>query len=242
MNPFKIRHPLYLRLDACRVTKIPRNGWIEYSTPPHDRLSPGEFVNSLTSVTYKCLENHIIDDDSNAANICFRGEWKEAIPNCQPRCSTKSITGVSIVASSCYLDDQEVRCSEPAKPGTIARINCRDRYERQTVARQQIITCADDGIWNPLPETCSPTCGEEAPEGTPYIVGGFNAQITQVPWHVGIYKNTGGSSYAFQCGGSIINARVVISAMHCFWDRSEGKSCKTFAPLCSFFLVASEVD
>lgn len=209
------------------MTKIPRNGWIEYATPPHEHLSPGEFVNSLASVTYKCLENHIIDEDSSAANFCFRGQWRNEVPNCQPRCSTKSITGVSIVASSCHFDDLEVRCTDPAKPGTIARINCRDRYERQTVARLQIITCSEDGIWNPLPETCTPICGEAAPEGTPYIVGGFNAQITQVPWHVGIYKaSSNGNSFDFQCGGTIINARVVISAAHCFWDRSETKPCK----------------
>lgn len=56
--------------------------------------------------------------------------------------------------------------------------------------------------------------GEEAPEGTPYVVGGFKASINQVPWHAGIYKFNG-TGYGLQCGGTIINARVIISAMHC---------------------------
>lgn len=144
------------------------------------------------------------------------------MPECKPKCSTKTITGVSIHPSSCHLNDVEVRCSEPADPGTIARINCRDRYERpNTVTKQQIISCGDNGIWSPQPETCSAICGEEAPEGTPYVIGGFQANITKVPWHVGIYK-LNGEAYKLQCGGTIVNARVVVSAMHCFWHLSAG--------------------
>lgn len=88
------------------------------------------------------------------------------MPDCEPRCSTQAISGVSITATSCYLNDVEVRCSEPAKPATVARINCRDRYERvNTYVKQHIISCGDDGIWSPSPEPCSPICGEEAPKG-----------------------------------------------------------------------------
>lgn len=143
---------------SCRVTKVPRNGWIEYAFEPKDKLSPGEFVNTLTTVNYKCLANHIIEGAT--ANFCFQGAWRNPIPDCQPRCSTKAITGVSIVATSCFLNDVEVRCSEPAQPGTIARVNCRDRYERQSASKQQIISCGDDGIWAPLPDVCSPICGK----------------------------------------------------------------------------------
>jgi len=158
----------------------------------------------------------------NAENLCFNGKWATEVPDCQPFCSTKVITGVSIVATSCFYNDVEVRCSEPAQPGTIARINCRDRYERSNPTKQQIISCGDDGNWSPPPEVCTPICGEEAPEGTPYVVGGFVTNITKVPWHVGVYKFNG-KTYEIHCGATIINARVVISAMHCFWDPSEEK-------------------
>lgn len=199
-------------LGACRISKIPRNGWVEYAFPPNDKLGPGEFVNSGTIVNFKCLVNHIIEGPT--ANFCFQGKWKDQVPDCKPRCSTKAISGISITPTACYLNDIEVRCSEPAQPGTIARINCRDRYERQSTAKQQVINCGDDGIWSPLPETCSPICGEEAPTGTPYVVGGFEASINKVPWHAGIYKFNG-NGFSLQCGGTIINARVVVSAMHC---------------------------
>lgn len=197
---------------SCRILQIPRNGWIEEAAEPNDKLSPGETVNPLTTVNYKCLINYFIK--GKTTNICIQGAWRNPIPDCQPTCSTKAITGVSIVATSCSLNDVEVDCSQPAQPGTIVRINCRDRYERQSGSRQQILICDDDGVWSPSPEVCSPICGEEAPEGTPYIVGGFSASINQVPWHAGIYKFTG-TRYSLQCGGTIINARVIISAMHC---------------------------
>lgn len=171
-------------------------------------------MNSITTVNYKCLENHLIEGVT--ANFCFQGAWRSEVPDCQPRCSTKAITGISIVATSCFLNDVDVSCSEPAKPGTIARVNCRDRYERQSGSKQQIISCGDDGIWSPLPDTCSPICGEEAPEGTPYVVGGFQASINEVPWHAGLYKFDG-TKYSLQCGATILNARVVLSAMHCMF-------------------------
>lgn len=58
--------------------------------------------------------------------------------------------------------------------------------------------------------------GEEAPSGTPYVVGGFQASINQVPWHAGVYKFNG-SGFSLQCGATIINARVIVSAMHCMF-------------------------
>lgn len=63
------------------------------------------------------------------------------------------------------------------------------------------------------------------PEGSPYIVGGIVTNITKVPWHVALYKRLGGPNGNFEqwCGGTILNAKVVISAMHCFWDRTEDK-------------------
>lgn len=91
---FSIFHTAHCSLiGACRVTKVPRNGWIEYTFEPKEKLSPGEFVNSLTTVNYKCLANHVIEGAT--ANFCFQGAWRNPIPDCQPRCSTKAINGTS---------------------------------------------------------------------------------------------------------------------------------------------------
>lgn len=215
---------------ACRITKIPRNGWIEYASESRDKLSTGEFVHSITTVNYKCLENYMIE--GQAANFCFQGQWRSGdVPDCKPRCSPKAINGVSIIATSCFLNDNEVRCSDPAKPDTIARVNCRNRYERSTTASKQHITvCSDDGIWSPMPEVCSPICGEEAPEGTPYVVGGFQVIINKFPWHTAVYRFNG-NEYILQCSGTILNARVVVSAMRCKYRLLD-----PFSTKCSNFL------
>lgn len=43
----------------------------------------------------------------------------------------------------------------------------------------------------------------------------------QAPWHVSIYKRIN-SEFEHICGGTILNARIVISAMHCFWNEVQG--------------------
>ena len=42
---------------------------------------------------------------------------------------------------------------------------------------------------------------------------GKETNVTEVPWHVGIYLND-----TQICGGTIVSERVVISAAHCFSD------------------------
>lgn len=62
------------------------------------------------------------------------------------------------------------------------------------------------------------------PEVVPYIVGGEKVNITKVPWHVGIFTDvTSKGAFSQICGGTIINAKLVISAAHCFWDTRENR-------------------
>lgn len=75
-----------------------------------------------------------------------------------------------------------------------------------------------------MPEACSPLCGGLTSEVIAHSVGGKFTNIVQDPWHVGIYMIEG-SSYSLRCGGTIANARIVLSAMHCFWNREAGKPC-----------------
>lgn len=63
-----------------------------------------------------------------------------------------------------------------------------------------------------------------APEVVPYIVGGEKVNITKVPWHIGIFTDiTSKNTFSQICGGTIINAKLVISAAHCFWDTVENR-------------------
>lgn len=145
------------------------------------------------------------------------------------RCSQADISSITFVAS-CRLksdkfnNDQEVSCTEPARPGTFARINCQRGYKSVSADVEQVVSCRQDGRWFPPPQPCVQICGQEGPDGAPYIVGGEVTNITKVPWHVGIYKKSStNGELVQQCGGTILNPKVIISAAHCFWNKVDNK-------------------
>lgn len=214
---------------ACRITETPLNGWIELSTTPNVKLPLGTVVNPFIKVEYRCLENHGLVGVHQ--NFCFNG-WRFAVPTCRPVCSTDMLDGVSIAAVSCLSDGQDTVCEKIARPGTVARIKCRQGYEMPGFPDTQHATCDENGRWTPMPQICIATCGEESPSVSPYIVGGIETNITAAPWHAIIYKqhNTGP---VYQCGGTIINARLIITAINCLWDRVTDKVANE-----SLFLIA----
>lgn len=190
----------------CVIQRVPQNGWIEDAQGK--KLAIGEIVNQFSTININCSANNLAEGQT--MRLCHQGKWSSPIPDCQPRCSPRYISGITIVATTCSLNDVEVHCTDPAKPGTQAQVFCRERYERPRGSKQ-ITICGDDGAWKPIPETCTPICGEEAAAGTPFVIGGFQASINEFPWHVIIYKNNG-REFTLQCGGSIINERIVVSA------------------------------
>lgn len=207
---------------ACRITKVPKNGYVGYPGGSTEHLALNDVIEEFGQVEYSCIDNHNVV--GNTSNLCLSGSWLNPVPECKPFCSPREISSITFVAN-CYVNDgtqeRQVRCTDPSKPGTIARINCQRGYENQRVP-QQVISCGNDGRWKPAPNPCTQLCGEEGPEGSPYIVGGIVTNITKVPWHVAIYKRLNGR-FEQWCGGTILNAKVVISAMHCFWDRTDDK-------------------
>lgn len=211
---------------ACRIDRIPRDGYVTYRGDANERLHLNDVVESFSQIEYTCVEGHTLT--GSPLNFCSDGTWINRIPDCVTRCSAAELLSITFVAN-CYLlvngKEQKVRCTDPARPGTIAKINCQRGYESLR-PNQQIIACGTDGRWFPGPVACTQVCGEEGPEGTPYIVGGELVNITKTPWHVGIYRAIDGNSFEQQCGGTILNAKVVLSAMHCFWDRKRNRPIK----------------
>lgn len=188
------------------------------------RLSINDIVENFGQIEYACIENEYIIGE--ARNFCNNGKWLNEVPECQPRCNPSAISSITFLAS-CFTSvngtENGIRCTELAQPGTIARITCKYGYERPN-AQIQTITCDVDGRWFPLPNQCTQICGEEAAEGQPFIVGGVDADIKKVPWHVGIYQRYRDTSeFHQQCGGTIISPKVIITAAHCFWNRLENK-------------------
>lgn len=211
---------------ACAIAEIPRDGYVTYRGEPNERLHLNDVVESFSQIEYNCVEGHVLT--GSPLNFCSDGTWINKVPECTTRCSAAELSSITFVAN-CYLKvkgkEQRVRCTEPARPGTIAKINCQRGYENLK-PNQQIIGCGTDGRWFPSPTACTFVCGEEGPEGVPFIVGGEVSNITKTPWHVGVYRAVSGGQFEQQCGGTILNAKVVLSAMHCFWDRKANRPVK----------------
>lgn len=210
----------------CRINDIPRNGFAILAGSKA-RLSINEAVDNFGEIRYSCIENHKVVGSTK--NFCNLGKWINPVPDCQPRCNPADISSITFIAE-CRLKNattnvsEEARCTDPAKPGTQARVSCQRGYHSALSAEQKISQCRDDGHWFPPPQPCVQICGEEGPDNAPYIVGGVVTNITKVPWHVGVYrKSDANAQFVQHCGGTILNPKVVISAAHCFWDQYDRK-------------------
>lgn len=206
---------------SCRVDNIPNDADAYFM---NKTIKYGTYVPNYSRIEYRCIENHAIE--GNATNVCYNGNWRHPKASCRPKCDPTGIDGITILAN-CYRreDDREVNvnCRQPLDPGTYATINCRAGYGISPEFHKRV-TCGADGRWSPEPGRCTQTCGEQGSIGIPFIVGGHESNIAEVPWHVGLYmKQMPTGDFEHICGGSIISARLVVSAMHCFWDGAENQ-------------------
>lgn len=207
---------------TCRVDNIPTDADAYYNG---QMINYGTYVPNFSTVEYRCIENHAID--GNNTNRCVNGQWLHPKTSCQPKCDPKAIEGITILAN-CYRreDNREVNvnCRQPLDPGTYVTINCKNGYEQGREFHKRV-TCGADGRWSPEPGGCTQTCGEQGSIGKPFIVGGYESNISEVPWHVGVYmKAKMSGEFEHICGGTIISAKLVVSAMHCFWDPIESRA------------------
>lgn len=103
--------------------------------------------------------------------------------------------------------------------GTTAKISCFTGFET-SFSSQRILTCGENAKWSPDSKdiVCRPICGKQASTDTAFITGGQETSIAYAPWHVGIYR-IHDMNIKYKCGGSILTDRIIISAMHCFWNR-----------------------
>lgn len=101
---------------------------------------------------------------------------------------------------------------------TVAWLKCKPGYRKPTNgAFVERVNCLADGNWSSHIPRCNPICGELT-LGVGLISGGRQTNVSEVPWHVGIYRRYIGNQFSQICGGTIITPTHVISAAHCFWD------------------------
>lgn len=163
-------------------------------------------VPDFVKVKYHCNEHYrVVGGDTI---LCRDGEWDGGVPECERVCSP-IVSSVTFFAN-CTLANGVVDCSGPAMPGTVASIMC--KYGYKSINAEQQTICGNDGRWKPEPAPCRQICGEQ-----------FDTSITHLPWHVAIYKQTTlGQPFEHICAGTILNAKMVITATHCLWNEEKG--------------------
>lgn len=195
---------------GCRVS-VPESG-DAIRASDNSVLRPNTLLNDLEMILYNCTQNHY--SNGVIRNLCVRGVWQSPTPKCVPKCSP--LVGVTISANCVERIDgieQQQKCETLSEPGTRAHIICQPGYERS--GGMQILTCDKNGRWSPLPSKCTEICGKQ---GVTDVHIEATIDLTKVPWNVGIYKQ-----FEHICSGTIISAKVVVSAIHCFWNTFENR-------------------
>lgn len=185
------------------------------------QLKLNDIVPTFSRIRYTCNTNHYFDGVET--NWCLSDKWQIAtVSDCKPKCAASRVSSISYV-TQCSLEvngiseDVTCRSGDMVDPGTEARIACQTGY--RSSVREQELVCQADGNWDKQAFPCSQICGQEGASGTPYIVGGVQTKNSKVPWHIGIYTLTDlNAEPTYICGGSIVSAKVIVSAIHCFWD------------------------
>lgn len=212
------------QIEGCRLEFIPRNGQAVLNADVSHRVNLNTIIPNYGSITYTCNTNHYLS--GGTTNWCLYNQWQlKTVSDCEPKCAVSRISSISYITKCSrkvngVFIDVPCRSDDVVEPGTEARIVCQTGYQPvSSSSRDQKLMCQSDGSWDRPGLPCEQICGLEGAEGTPYIVGGVHTNNTRVPWHVGIYRLTEQYNEPnYTCGGTIVSAKVVVSAIHCFWN------------------------
>ncbi|KAJ8686285.1 hypothetical protein QAD02_022079 [Eretmocerus hayati] len=223
--------------EFCKLPPQPSNG--EYkldrnSCQGYSTCLPSSGMTNIkpgVALYYSCDPGYTIKGPPSV--YCQRSGMLSEIPTCeQIRCRPLSSASTD---AKCMYEDNWVSCDSPVLPKTTAQLSCRNSYTRDTtdLTRRENIRCNANGEWEPHPIKCVSVCGVASTGyGTPLVVNGSRATVSDFPWHGTLYRAKGPEKQ-FICGASIIKDDLLVTAAHCVYDESEKKTGKP-----SLFYVA----
>ncbi|KAJ0169175.1 hypothetical protein K1T71_014916 [Dendrolimus kikuchii] len=136
------------------------------------------------------------------------------MPLCGLPCNLKKDPRVDYM---CETKKGSKICNDYVRPGDIVSPKCKDNITRDDLT---VMRCGENGYFDRVVtcarEDMAVECGLiTVSDGL--IIGGFEVERGEVPWHAGIYTKTT-KPYMQICGGTIVTGTSVISAAHCFWS------------------------
>lgn len=172
-------------------------------------------VTSGTEIEYICNKNY--DIHGTDFNVCNDGEWTRKQPTCNHYCHSGEINTLSTEAKNCTLNNKITSCSKRSSPGTSAFVNCREFYEG--ASSSQMVTCDENGQWQPKPIRCKPICGVPLSSDL-HKIGTNSTNYTYLQWSASIYDKC---ATEFErpvpwYDGTIISAQIVVASLLYFWD------------------------
>ncbi|KAL0852806.1 hypothetical protein ABMA27_012611 [Loxostege sticticalis] len=194
---------------ACVLPPFPAHG--SYIVAGRPDAVPGQAFD-LVNYNVTCYPGFGIDGDTKE-RLCLNGVWSADVGDCVRFCRLNKDESVEY---RCLLTGNSTgsrTCGEYEPDGTIARPECRapNYYYTGVLPYMRCI----EGSWDYIAR-CFPECGVVS-SGDGLVAGGEAAKMAELPWHAGIYRKTT-TPYKQICGGSLVSAKVVISAAHCFWN------------------------
>ncbi|CAH2987638.1 unnamed protein product [Chilo suppressalis] len=197
---------------SCRLPPYPANG--HYVVSNVRGAVPGQ---SFYSVGLNVTCNPGYGLASSAGRLCVDGVWQPhpvRDDDCVRFCRLNKDPSVTYRCLLTGNSDGTRECTEYEPAGTIVRPDCNtpNYYYPGVLPYMRCI----DGNWDYVAR-CNAECGRVVPKGIDLIIGGRPAERGELPWHTGIYRKTT-TPYMQICGGSLVSAKVVISAAHCFWN------------------------
>ncbi|XP_046750340.1 uncharacterized protein LOC124413662 [Diprion similis] len=220
----KTQIPQYAQSVSCAIPPQPTNGnykshsslcggKTDCTLPEGAALKPG------SQLVYSCLPGFRINGSADV--FCgLNGNWS-AIPTCTA-ITCPSLDSASTIMS-CFRSNRYKRCNSTELPDTTAVLQCRPAYTEDAslaMAGNKHVKCNANGQWEPKPISCLPMCGITNTQFTPTVLRGHSAKISQFPWHATLYKQEKppDGPKMFQCGGTIIQNNLVLTAAHCVYD------------------------